>query len=184
MPGTRPRVACDSGACLALRVPFGWGQIHMLKRINNDQWSSGFWLICGAAVSIASLHYGVGSLHAPETGFVPFAAGLAIFILALVGFVGSTIKQQKGVQWKSPMPEGAKAGRLLLTMGILFAYALLLTPLGFTLCTAIFVSLLLRLGKTSSWAVAIAGGIVTALSTYGIFGALLKVQFPPGPWGF
>jgi uncharacterized protein (DUF697 family) len=82
------------------------------------------------------------------------------------------------------MPEGAKGGRVLLTIGILFAYALLLTPLGFTLCTAIIVSLLLRMGKTNSWTVAIAGGIATALSTYGIFGALLNVQFPKGPWGF
>ena len=169
---------------MALRVPFGWGQIHMLKRINNDQWSSGFWLVCGAAVCIASLRYGVGSLHAPETGLVPFAAGLAIFILALIGFVESTINQQKGVRWKSLTPEGAKGGRLLLTMGSLLAYALLLTPLGFTLCTAVFVSLLLRVGKTHSWKAAIAGGIVTALATYGIFGALLKVQFPQGPWGF
>ena len=82
------------------------------------------------------------------------------------------------------MPEGAKGGRLLLTIGSLFAYALLLTPLGFTLCTAIFVSLLLRMGKIYRWPVAIAGGIVTALSTYGVFGALLNVQFPKGPWGF
>jgi hypothetical protein len=82
------------------------------------------------------------------------------------------------------MPEGAKEERLLLAIGSLFAYSLLLTPLGFTLCTAIFVGVLLRMGKTNSWTVAIAGGIVTALSTYGIFGALLNVQFPKGPWGF
>ena len=79
------------------------------------------------------------------------------------------------------MPEGAKGGRLLLTIGSLFAYALLLTPLGFTLCTAIFVSLLLRMGKIYRWPVAIAGGIVTALSAYGVFGALLNVQCPKGP---
>jgi putative tricarboxylic transport membrane protein len=156
----------------------------MLKKINNDQWSSAFWLACGIAISIASVHYGLGTLHAPETGFVPFVAGLAIFILALIGFVGSTLRQRAGVPWKSPMPEGAKGGRLLLTMGSLFAYALLLTPLGFTLCTAIFVSLLLRMGKAYPWTVAITGGIITALSTYGMFGALLNVQFPKGPWGF
>jgi len=133
---------------------------------------------------MTSLHYGLGTLNAPETGFVPFAAGLAIFTLALIGFVVSTLRQREGVRWKSPMPEGAKEERLLLAIGSLFAYSLLLTPLGFTLCTAIFVGVLLRMGKTHSWTVAIAGGIVTALSTYGIFGALLNVQFPKGPWGF
>jgi uncharacterized membrane protein YccC len=59
-----------------------------------------------------------------------------------------------------------------------------MTPLGFTLCTAIFVSLLLRLGNVYRWPAAIAGGVGTALSTYGVFGALLNVQFPKGPWGF
>jgi len=156
----------------------------MLKKINNDQWSSVFWLACGTAICITSLHYGIGTLNAPETGFVPLVAGLAIFIFSLIGFVGSTLRQREGIQWKSPMPEGAKWGRLLLTIGSLFAYALLMTPMGFTLCTAIFVTLLLRMGKTYQWPVAITGGIVTALSTYGIFGALLNVQFPKGPWGF
>ena len=156
----------------------------MLKKINNDQWSSGFWLACGIAICLTSLHYGLGTLHAPETGFVPFIAGLAISLLAFIGLVASTVRQRAGIQWKSLMPEGAKGGRLLLTIGSLFAYALLLTPLGFTLCTAIFVSLLLGMGKVYRWPVAIAGGVFTALSTYGIFGALLNVQFPKGPWGF
>ncbi len=156
----------------------------MLKKINNDQWSSVFWLVCGIAICITSIHYGIGTLHAPETGFVPFVAGLAIFIFALIGFLVSTLRQREGIQWRSPMPDGSKWGRLLLTIGSLFAYALLLTPMGFTLCTAIFVSLLLRMGKIYQWPVAITGGIVTALSTYGVFGTLLNVQFPKGPWGF
>ena len=156
----------------------------MLKKINNDQWGSAFWLACGIAICITSLRYGLGTLHAPETGFVPFIAGLAISLLALIGLAASTARQREGIRWKPLMPEGAKGGRLLLTIGYLFAYALLMTPLGFTLCTAIFVSLLLRMGKIYRWPVAIAGGIVTALFTYGVFGALLNVQFPKGPWGF
>ena len=82
------------------------------------------------------------------------------------------------------MTKGVMWGRVLLTGGGIFAYAFLLTPLGFTLCTALYVSFLLRVGKFYRWPVAIAGGIVTALATYGIFVSLLKVQFPKGPWGF
>ncbi len=156
----------------------------MLKKFNNDQWSSGFWLVCGIAIGITSIRYGIGTLREPQTGFVPFLAGLAIFGFASLGLLVSTIRQREGIRWKSPMPQGAKWGKLLLTMGSLFAYALLLSPLGFTVCTAIFVTLLLRLGKLRRWPVAITGGIVTALSTYGIFGSLLNVQFPKGPWGF
>jgi putative tricarboxylic transport membrane protein len=156
----------------------------MFSQLNNDQWSSLFWFICGVVICIASIHYGLGTLHNPGTGFVPFLAGLAIFIFSVIGFVQSALRQKKGFRWKSPMPKGAMWGRALLTVGGLFAYAFLLTPLGFTLCTALYLSFLLRVGKFYRWPVAIAGGIVTASATYGIFVSLLKVQFPKGPWGF
>lgn len=155
----------------------------MSGQLNNDQWSSLFWLMCGLVSCMASIHHGVGDLHNPGTGFTPFLAGLAISIFSIIGFVKSTLKQKKGFQWKSPMKEAAW-GRALLTVGALIAYVFLLTPLGFTLCTALCVSLLFRVGKFYRWSVAIPGGIVTAFATYGLFVALLKVQLPKGPWGF
>jgi hypothetical protein len=155
----------------------------MFSQLNNDQWSSLFWLICGLVSCFASIKYGVGDLHNPGTGFTPFLAGLAISILSVIGFVKSTLRQKKGLQWKSPM-KGAMWGRALLTVGALLIYAFLLTSLGFTLCTALFASFLFRVGKSYRWSAAIAGGIVTALATYGLFLAALKVQLPKGPWGF
>ena len=155
----------------------------MSNQFNNDQGSSLFWFICGLVSCIASLQYGVGDLHNPGTGFTPFLAGLAISIFSAIGFVKSTLSQKKGIQWKSPM-KGAMWGRALVTAGALLAYAFLLTSLGFTLCTALCASFLFRVGKLYGWSVAIAGGIVTALATYGLFGAFLKVQLPKGPWGF
>ena len=155
----------------------------MFSHLNNDQWSSTFWLVCGVIFCMGSIAHGVGDLHSPGTGFTPFLAGLAISILSAIGFVKSTLEQKKGVQWISPV-KGTMWGRAFLTVGALFAYSFLLTPLGFTLCTALCVSLLFRVGKFYRWSVAIPGGIVTAVATYGLFVALLKVQLPRGPWGF
>jgi len=155
----------------------------MFSQLNNDQWSSLFWFICGLVSCIASINYGVGDLHNPGIGFTPFLAGLAISIFSVFGFVKSTLRQKKGIRWKSPM-KGAMWGRALLTVGALLVYAFLLTSLGFTLCTALCVSFLFRIGKFYRWPVAIAGGIVTAFAIYGLFVALLKVQLPRGPWGF
>ena len=64
------------------------------------------------------------------------------------------------------------------------AYALLLHSLGFSLCTALFVGFLLRAVKPQRWPVVMAGGILAALGTYGIFELWLKAQLPRGPWGF
>ena len=155
----------------------------MFSQLNNDQWSSLFWFIFGVVSCIASIHYGLGDFHNPGTGFTPFLATLSISIFSVIGFVKSTLRHKKGIRWKSLM-KGAKWGRALLMVGALFAYAFLLTPLGFTLCTALYISFLLRVGKFNRWPLAIAGGIITASATYGIFVVLLKVQFPKGPWGF
>ena len=155
----------------------------MSSQFNNDQWSSLFWFFCGLVSCVASINYGAGNLHNPGTGFTPFLAGLAISVFSVIGFVKSTLRQKKGIGWKSPM-KGAMWGRALLAVGALFAYSFLLPSLGFTLCTALCVSFLFRVGKFYRWSVAIAGGVVTAFATYGLFVALLKVQLPKGPWGF
>ena len=155
----------------------------MLSRLNNDQWSSLFWFICGFVFCIASINYGVGDLNNPGIGFTPFLAGSAISIFSVIGFVKSTLRQREGIRWKSPM-KGAMWGEHCSLWEPFVAYAFLLTSLGFTLCTALCVSFLFRIGKFYRWPVAIAGGIVTAFATYGLFVALLKVQLPRGPWGF
>ena len=155
----------------------------MFSRLNNDQWSSLFWFICGLVFCIASISHGVGELNNPGIGFTPFWAGFAISAFSVIGFVKSALKQREGVRWQSPL-KGVMWWRALLTAGALIAYAFLLPSLGFALCTALCVSVLIRIGKFYRWPVAIVGGIVTAFATYGLFVALLKVQLPRGPWGF
>ena len=155
----------------------------MISQLNNDQWSSLFWFVCGVITCIGSIQYKMGEISNPAAGFLPFLAGLALSIFSTIGFVESTLRQKKGIRWKS-LWKGEKWGRALLTGGALFVFAFLLTPLGFTLCAAIFVCFLLLLGKFCRWPVAIAVAIITALASYGIFAALLRVQFPRGPLGF
>jgi hypothetical protein len=72
----------------------------------------------------------------------------------------------------------------LIVLAALFAYTLLLRPLGFSLCTALFIGFLLKTVKPQGWMVVIAGSLLTALGAYGIFEVWLKAQLPKGPWGF
>ena len=69
-------------------------------------------------------------------------------------------------------------------MAALFAYVLLMKPLGFLLCTALFIGFLLRTVKPQRWSVVIAGASLTALGAFGVFKLWLKTQLPQGPWGF
>jgi hypothetical protein len=154
-----------------------------MGRLNNDQVSAAIWVAIGIIVSLTSLRYKLGTLASPGTGFMPFLAGLAITLLAFIGLAQGTLRRRQGVGWK-PSMAGLKWGKPILVLAALCAYALLLTPLGFSLCTTLFIGFLLRTVKPQGWFTVIAGSILTALGSYGIFELWLKAQLPKGPWGF
>jgi hypothetical protein len=154
-----------------------------VSRINNDQASAAVWFIVGLAITIASVPYRLGTLDSPGTGFLPFLSGMAITLFSSIGLVHATLKRRMGVGWK-PMIQGLIWKKSLLVLVALFAYVLLLKPLGFFLGTALFIGFLLRAVQPQRWPVVMAGAIGTAAGAYGIFEVWLQAQLPKGPWGF
>jgi putative tricarboxylic transport membrane protein len=154
-----------------------------MAKFNNDQVSGAIWTAIGIAVALGSLRYGLGPLESPGTGFLPFLAGCAIALLALIGLIQSTLKRRKGTVW-TPILRGVLWKKPLLVMAALCAYALLMKPLGFLLCTVLFIGFLLRTIEPQRWPVVIVGAIGTALGAFAIFDLWLKTQLPQGPWGF
>ena len=154
-----------------------------MSRFNNDQVSAAVWFVLGAIIAIASVPCDLGTLDSPGTGFLPFLAGLAISFFSMIGLVHSTLKRKSGIGWK-PMMRDFEWKKSLIVLLSLLAYALLLKPLGFLLCTILFVGSLLAAVQPQSWYVVISGAIGTAIGTYGIFEVWLKAQLPKGPFGF
>lgn len=154
-----------------------------MGKFNNDQLSAAVWLAFGLVMTAASLHYKLGTLASPGTGLMPFLASLAITFFSIVGLVHATLRRKQGVGWK-PTMSGLMWTKSLIVMAALFAYTLLLIPLGFILCTVLFIGFLLRTVNPQRWFVVIAGSILMVLGAYGIFEVWLKAQLPKGPWGF
>jgi putative tricarboxylic transport membrane protein len=154
-----------------------------MAKFNNDQVSAAIWVAVGIAVALGSLRYGLGPLSSPGTGFLPFLAGCAIALLAFIGLILSTLKRRRGLGW-TPILRGVLWQKPLLVMASLFAYALMLKPLGFILCTVLFIGFLLRSVAPQRWPVVIGGAVGTALGAYAIFDLWLKTQLPRGFWGF
>jgi hypothetical protein len=152
-------------------------------RVNNDQVSAAVWLILGLIIAFASIQYGLGTPDSPGTGFMPFLTGLAIALFSVFGLVHGTLKRRQGVRWK-PTLLGSNWRKSLIVLAALLGYILLLKPLGFSLCTALFIGFLLRAVQPQRWPVVMAGAIGTALGAFGIFELWLKAQLPKGPWGF
>lgn len=153
-----------------------------MAKFNNDQVSGTVWIAVGIAVALGSLRYGLGPLESPGTGFLPFWAGCAIVLFASIGLIQSTLKQRRGLGW-TPILRGVRWQKPLLVMAALLAYALLMKPLGFLLCTVLFIGFLLRAVEPQRWYVVIVGAIGAALGAFAVFEVWLKTQLPPGPWG-
>ena len=152
-------------------------------KINNDQASSLFWFILSVVIMGASIPYGLGTLGSPGTGFLPFLTGLGMGFFAFIGILYSTRRRKQGIGWKTKIKK-LKWQKSLFVLAALIAYALLLVPLGFCLCTFLFVGFLLRAIEPQRWAVVIGGGFLSACTTFLIFDVWLQAQLPRGIWGF
>jgi hypothetical protein len=152
-------------------------------KVYNDLASAAIWFVLGAAIIGASWRYGLGTSASPGTGFMPFLAGLAIAFFALIGLIHGALKARRGIGWK-PVLKDYSWGKSLIVLTALVAYALLLKPLGFFFCTALFIGFLLRVVKPQRWPVVFFGALATAGGAYAIFEVWLQAQLPKGPWGF
>jgi len=154
-----------------------------MARFNNDQVSGAIWIVAGIAIALGSLRYGLGPLESPGTGFLPFWAGCAVAALASIGLIQSTLRRRRGVGWR-PILRGVLWHKPLIVMAALVAFSLFMKPLGFVLCTVLFIGFLLRAVEPQPWPVVVAGALGTAFGAFALFSLWLKAQLPQGPWGF
>jgi multisubunit Na+/H+ antiporter MnhB subunit len=175
----------DGRAFYKIIVPLTYEimKVGRMERFNNDQVSAAVWLALSVIICLAALRYDLGTLASPGTGFMPFLAGLAMVLLSVIGLGYGTMRRIQGAGWKPPL-RGLRWEKPLLVLAALFAYSLLLNPLGFSLGTALFIGFLLRAVKPQKWVVVICGSLLTAFGAYGVFELWLKAQLPKGPWGF
>ena len=142
-----------------------------------------FWIAFGVFISVwAYLKLGIGKLNAPGSGLMPFLLGLLFSLLSLCALIRLIRhKDQNGIT-KQEKKRGSREivyGKVALAVAALFAYALLLEPLGFILTTFLTMTLLFWSAGVKKWVISGAySGAVVAI-TYFLF-TYLGVRFPPG----
>jgi hypothetical protein len=124
----------------------------------------------------------MGSPASPGTGFMPFLTGAAICFFSATGFIHATVRRKKG-EVRVRLLEGVKWKNAMLILISLLAYSLLMVPLGFFVCTTLFIAFLLRAIVPQRWPVVVSCALLTAAASYLIFEVWLKAQLPKGPWG-
>ena len=154
--------------------------MHNMKKINlifaGICAAIGIFLIVLAAGYPTAADYGTG---VPGPGLWPIV--ISAFMLALAALlVMKTIKMPAEKNVDVPMwNEGTK--RVYITMGILFAYTLVLEFLGFIIATTIMEAVFIQwFAKKKPWVTAVIALVVT-LVIYVVFQYLLNV--PVGSFG-
>src|SRR3989339_2173442 len=137
------------------------------------------WVILGIALCIGSIKLHLGSFRAPGPGFLPFLSGasLGIFGLILMGstFWGGEKKTERPRNDENPMKWTWKKSRTpLLTLMILFAYLLLLEPLGFVFTTFFCLLLLFKLSEPRRWLMPLVLSGATSVLSYLLFSVWLQ----------
>ena len=141
-----------------------------------------FWIALGMFISVwAYVKLGIGKLNTPGPGLMPFLLGLLFILLALFAMIRvlrgaeqqNTSKEEKSDQHETVYK------KVILVVVALFAYAILLEPLGFILTTFLTMTLLFRSAGFERWIIAATYSGVVVLITYFLF-TYLGVRFPPG----
>jgi len=134
---------------------------------------SGVYLLTASALP-------VGTAARPGPGFYPLAVGGFGVVVALAWLGGGVRRAAAGAGAAAPVQSAAR-GRVLATGGLLLGFCLALPWVGYPLSAFAFVSAMLRaLGMR--WAGAATVGVLSALGSYYLFGPILGVPLPRGPF--
>ncbi len=137
-----------------------------------------FWIGLGLVVMCLSYSLGLGGLHNPGPGLMPFLLGSLLCVISfyfLLMFLYSKVDRDEGEQVEQGQ---VNSWRLCLVLASLFAYALLLEPLGFPVTTLLILIILFR-SMNNRWLSVLFASFVTVFLSYVIF-SYLGVRFPKG----
>ena len=142
-----------------------------------------FFLSVGIFFVLYSRWVEIGTWTEPGPGFLPFYAGLTLVVMSIALLLGSLAKKAWQVKPSFfPKPDSWK--RVSATFLSLVVYNLLLTYLGFTLTTFLFLTFLVRFIFPQSWKRTFIVSVCGSLFARLLFINFLETQLPKGFFGF
>jgi len=138
------------------------------------------WLAFSIFICIESWRLDIGTIRVPGPGFFPFVASLIIGIFVLAQLFIWKGRRQTSIGYIAPFFQAKRLRELIYMVWILFCFPLLLSQLGFFLCTLLFIGLSLKMIEPQKWKVVLGISFVVAILTYLLFEVLLNIQLPKG----
>jgi hypothetical protein len=128
-------------------------------------------VLLGVVAVYAASRLTFGSARQPETGFFPTLVALALLV-----FSGLALAERPG---DPEVLERGGSARLWIVTGVTAAYAALIQPAGFLVCTAGLMLVLLRGIGRLPWIVSVVTALGASFATYELF-TRLGMPLPAG----
>lgn len=139
------------------------------------------WLGLGIAVAVGSYRLELGTMHAPGPGLMPFILGVILSLCSLPILVRSI---QMTIIKAKLRDEGIWSGiefkKLIIVLASLIGYAVLIERVGYVVITFLVLLILFKTVETQKWSLVLLLSFLTVISTYVLFGVILKITLPSG----
>jgi len=132
----------------------------------------------GVGCSVESLRLGLGSVHKPGMGFLPFLVGACLFIIAFFSVLIEAFSAAR--EKRNGKLFGGSLTKVLFVVVCLALYVLVLPYAGYLLGTFFLFTFLFKTGGLTRWSTAIIASLLAASISYAVFGILLNIRFPKG----
>ena len=150
------------------------GKDAMFERALNA-----FWILLGAAAAAYAWTLGLIGASGPESGLFPFLAGLIIMGAGVV-----LLLRPLSEHIAPDFPRGDALWRVLGVIAGLAFMAISIPFLGFAVAGFITMVILLHTVEKSSWWFSLALALVAIVVVVWLFGRILGMALPRGPWGW
>jgi putative tricarboxylic transport membrane protein len=135
------------------------------------------WILLGAGAALQAAKLGIIGPSGPESGLFPLIAA------TIIGFAGVILLVQAKPAAGPVFPRGAALGRVLGVIAGLALMAAAIPYVGFAVAGALTMIVLLR-SVEMSWTGSVALAVVSVAAVVWLFGHVLGMALPRGPWGW
>ena len=155
----------------------------MDRAVTYNRISAVFFLAVGIFFWVYARSVEIGTWNEPGPGFLPFWGGIVLTAMS-IGLLMRTFGGKLPPITHSFFPRADSWKRVAATFAALIVYNLLLTPLGFTVTTFLFVGFLVRFIFPQSWTRTLVVAVLSAVAARLLFINFLETQLPKGFLGF
>lgn len=134
----------------------------------------------GAATCVGAWRLGLGDVHTPGPGFMPFAAAALLGVMALIQLARQAVAPGDGGR-EGPFAQ-SRWRVVAIVLGTLVAFGALIGTLGFAVSTFLMLFVLFWLIARKRWWTALVVALAVALVARLVFRAL-GLELPTGPLG-